>query len=317
MGVALVVDPPVADEIDGLRRALADPALGRIDPHVTLVPPVNVRGGDLDRALRLLRGAAAARTGPLRLTLGPPASFLPRNPVLFLEVAGDGAELRALRDAVFAPPLARELTWPWVPHLTLADGVDPARITAALVALDRYVGVIEVDRVVLLEETRSGTGGRRWAPLADAALGPAAVVGRGGLALTLVRSRLVDPEAAELVRGVLGADDASWPWADAPRQVVVTARRDDSPAGVAVAWGDDHGGHVAVLVGAGTRHEGVGSHLLAHVEAAVTDAGWGFPALAALGPAGFYRARSVWSVPTSGARSRGEPGGYSKATEAY
>ena len=42
LGVAVVIDPPVADEINGLRRAVRDGALDRIAPHVTLVPPVNV-----------------------------------------------------------------------------------------------------------------------------------------------------------------------------------------------------------------------------------------------------------------------------------
>ena len=43
LGVVLLVPPPVAGEIDGLRRAVGDGALGKVAPHVTLVPPVNVR----------------------------------------------------------------------------------------------------------------------------------------------------------------------------------------------------------------------------------------------------------------------------------
>ena len=39
LGVALLVPAPQSDEIDGLRRALDDPVLGRVPAHLTLVPP--------------------------------------------------------------------------------------------------------------------------------------------------------------------------------------------------------------------------------------------------------------------------------------
>jgi len=167
LGVALLPDPPVSDAVDALRRALGDPSLGRIPAHITLVPPVNVPAGEFGAALGRLRSAAAAQPGPLRLTLGPPATFLPDNPVLYLEVGGDLERLQYLRDAVYAPPLRRPLSWPWVPHLTVADSATGERIAAALAALDHFAVVASFDRVVLLEEQR----GRVWSSLADAALG--------------------------------------------------------------------------------------------------------------------------------------------------
>lgn len=171
VGVALLLPDPVAREVDGLRRALGDGALGRIPPHLTLVPPVNVREDRFADALAVLRDAAAA-TRPLRLALGPPATFLPVNPVVYLPVHGDhgvhGVQgdldaLHALRDRVFRDPLARPLTWPFVPHVTLADDVDPARIPPALAALADYRAECTVDRLHLLQE---GVG-RTWTPVAD------------------------------------------------------------------------------------------------------------------------------------------------------
>jgi 2'-5' RNA ligase len=205
LGVALVLDAPLAHEVDGLRRALGDGALGRIAPHITLVPPVNVRSGDLAEALAVLRRGAQACGRPLTLTLGPPSSFLPDNPVVHLRVGGDLDELSRLRDAVFSGPLKRSLSWPWVPHVTLADDVDPLAVDAALTALSHYRAVAVIDRVVVLEERR-GEVGRRWEPLADAALAPAVVVGRGGLELTLVRGRVLDPAAEALLAEALLAD---------------------------------------------------------------------------------------------------------------
>ena len=85
LGVVLLIPPPIAHEVDGLRRALGDGFLGRVAPHVTLIPPVNVREDDLSAALAVVRGAAAS-TGPLTLELGPVETFLPVNPVVYLAV---------------------------------------------------------------------------------------------------------------------------------------------------------------------------------------------------------------------------------------
>lgn len=158
-----MLPPPVATEIDGLRRALGDGALGRIPAHLTLVPPVNVADGAMGDAVGVLRAAAKA-TGPLDLRLGPVATFDPVTPVVYLSVHGDVDALRALRDRVFVPPLARPLTHAFVPHVTLADDLVPARIPAALDALSSYLADVRVDAVHLLEEGR----GRVWRPVVEA-----------------------------------------------------------------------------------------------------------------------------------------------------
>jgi len=183
----------VAAEVDGLRRACGDGSLGRVPSHVTLVPPVNVREDDLPAALTRLRAAAAAVRGPIEITIGPPATFLPVNPVLYLQVGGtDLPALHRLRETVFAYPLERSLTWPFVPHVTLADNAEPERIAGALVALAGYSAAVSFDHVHLLEEGE----GRAWRPIADCALGPPDLVGRGGFEVELTTSDLLDPEAA-------------------------------------------------------------------------------------------------------------------------
>jgi 2'-5' RNA ligase len=304
LSVALLIDPPVADAVDGLRGALGDPSLGRIPPHVTLVPPVNVREDELGTALHLLRAAAAGPAGPLDLTLGPPATFLPVNPVLYLEIGGDLNALRMVRDRVFDGPLARPLSWPWVPHLTLAETTDPARIEAALVALDRFATAVSVPRIVLLQEA----GRRSWAPLADADFGPPAVVGRGGLALDISRGRMFDPEVRAMIRDarvVSGDDDEPSRPPDRPPTfpIVLSARREGAVVGVAAGWLADDGGQVGVLVSPSARRQGVGGTILAHLETAIRRTSWDCPVLHAHGPAGFYRARSGWSEPVGTTRT--------------
>lgn len=184
LGVALLVPPPVAAEVETLRRACGDPAVARIAAHLTLVPPVNVREDRLDDALVVLRSAATA-SRPITVTLGPPATFLPANPVLYLGTHGDVDAIWALRHRVFAEPLTRPLTWPFFPHVTVRDGGEPDDLEASARVLGAYRADVTFEAVHLLQEARDEAGVRVWRPIADAALAAPAVVGRGGLELEL------------------------------------------------------------------------------------------------------------------------------------
>jgi 2'-5' RNA ligase len=260
LGVALLVPGPAAAEIDGLRRALGDGSLGRIPAHLTLVPPVNVRDEQVPDALAVLR-AAVAESPPLRLRLGPAATFHPVTPVVYLAVTGDVDQLVALRNRVFRAPLERALTHPFVPHVTLADDMDPARIPAAVAALADACLEVTVDRLHLLREEP----GRIWRPIADAPLAPAAVVGRGGLPLELTVGEHPDPQAERLL-------GSAGPMAVAA--VAVSARRDGELVGAARGWSVGPLARlVALVVAEGARRQGVGGHLLAAFEREARDRG--------------------------------------------
>lgn len=265
LGVALLISPPLDREIDGLRRALGDGALARIPPHITLVPPVNVREELLRSTLDVLSDAAADAS-PLRLELGPPATFLPINPVLFLQVGGpDLSALVSLRDDVFRPPLERSLTWPFVPHLTLADECDPERIEAGMQALRDYRVTATFDRVHLLQEQE----GRTWSPIADAVFRPRAVIGRGGFELEIAESSRLDPEASAFMahewrRYALG----EYGNAHAETTFALTARRSGAVVGAATGVMRETDAYLArLIVPESERGTGIGSHLLASFEA--------------------------------------------------
>jgi 2'-5' RNA ligase len=255
LGVALLVPPPAGVEVDGIRRACGDGSLGRIAAHCTLVPPVNVREEHLDNALAHLRAAAAA-TRPFTVTLGPAATFLPDSPVLYLAVDGDGVDaLVDLRERVFAEPLSRPVTWPFVPHVTLAEEMSADRIDASIAALANYRAEVTFERVHLLEEGDS----RVWSPIADMTFAAPAVVGRGGLELELAVSDALDAEGRSF-----GARE--WgPWHERP--LVITARRDGRVVGTAEGWTHGGLGYLAgLLVAADCRGEGVGTQLVAAFE---------------------------------------------------
>lgn len=169
LGVVLLVPEPWATEIDGLRRALGDDALDRVPPHVTLVPPVNVRDDDLGAALDLVH-AAARRCPPLELHLGPTATFAPVSPVAYLAVSGPPASRAALvglRDDLLVGPLERTSDLPFVPHVTLAIELPEERLAASVLALDGYGADVAIERVHVLAEQDD----KRWAPVTDVALG--------------------------------------------------------------------------------------------------------------------------------------------------
>lgn len=290
LGVVVLVPAAEAAAIDGLRRAVGTD-IGRIPAHLTLVPPVNVAEADLPAALSVLRAAAAA-TRPLRLRLGPPASFEPVSPVLYLAVAGDLGGLSDLRDRVFVEPLARDLTHPFHPHVTLGEDLPTERSATAISSLRGFTVEITLDRVHLLEEQRLADGRRVWRPIADAPFTAAMVVGRGGLPLDLVVSDGCDPEGVALV-------GAAWPH----RPFAVTARRDGAVVGVATGvvagdWGRLDG----LVVAEGHRRQGIGNHLLARFEAGTVERGarrlfFGAPVGSAV--LALCRARG-WEAPEAG-----------------
>ena len=307
LGVALLLDPPVANEVDTLRRALGDTTLGRVAPHLTLVPPVNVREDQLASALSVLREAAARQRGPLELALGPVSTFLPVNPVLYLAVgAEDPSEMGALarlHDSALAGPLSKPERWEWAPHVTLHDDCGPEKIAAAMTALASYRADVVFDRVVLLEERD-----HVWEPIADTNLGAPAFIGRGGLDLEITQGRVAGPDVLDVVDAAGGRE--AWesslrPPAALSGMVVLTGRRGGAVAGAAVAWqiplGRQGGGsvHAGVLVVPEQRGLGVGRALLRAVEVAVVERGWPNATVVGHGPASFYTHCSAWVTVTN------------------
>ncbi len=337
LGVALLVEGGVGTEVDGLRRALGDGALGTVAPHVTLVPPVNVPRASVLSAVSVLREAASAFPGGLTLELGPVATFHPLSPVLYLQVGGPGAgRLADLRAALHRPPLARPEGWPFVAHVTLCEDAQPDAIRAAVSCLAGYRRSLHLDRVVMLEQAD-----HRWQPLADAGLGPPRVVGRGGLETWIWQGSVIGPDLAEVWAEVwaeasagasagagagAGAEASAEVWAEAGRGagnapggcrgsagehsgsrepasagcIVLTGRREDETVAGAVAVAGPAPGspvEVTVCVAGRVQRQGVGRQLMMALEAATREAGWAQGQVRGHGPAAFYRSVGRWAVP--------------------
>ena len=162
LAVALLIPPPVAVEIDGLRRALGDRQLGRIDPHVTIIPPINVREEEVADALAVVQAAASGRS-LMTLSLGPVETFGPASPVRFLAVE-PWEPVVDLHRACWSGVLDRPEKRSFHPHVTVdidggpTDGEDPA-----LGVLGHYRAEVVIDRVTVLEHIDDPEH-RRWEP---------------------------------------------------------------------------------------------------------------------------------------------------------
>lgn len=181
LGVALLLPEPWSSEINGLRRALGAPSLDAQPPHLTLVPPVNVPEGRVDDAVAVLRRAAARCVSSIQLTVGPPATFAPISPVIYLEVVRGGDEVAALQANVFAGPLLRRVDYDYVPHVTVCESASDEAVRLAPGLLRHFRVDVTVDRVHLLAQGAD----RVWRSLTDVAFGPPVVRGRGGVELHL------------------------------------------------------------------------------------------------------------------------------------
>ncbi len=195
MFVALEITGAVASEVDGLRRAIGSSALGRISPHLTLVPPVNVAESDLPSALALLR--SVAHEASIAVELGPACSFSSRSPVLYLEVSDPSGRIARLQRRLDAPPLQAPTSRPSRPfsaHVTLSSRMERHEIASAIELFGNFreAAVLSVLR---LYEQHHNEERHPWHPLADVVLGAGTQAERGGLAIAFTVSRDPGPDA--------------------------------------------------------------------------------------------------------------------------
>ncbi|MBK7721361.1 MAG: 2'-5' RNA ligase family protein [Austwickia sp.] len=122
IGVAVGLPEPYATFIQDARRAAGDPEADRIRTHITLLPPTPVVETAADKIADHL-AAVAARHCCFDLEVGEVGTFRPVSPVQFLRVLEGAGQCRQLEADVRSGPLARDLTFPYHPHVTLAQQV--------------------------------------------------------------------------------------------------------------------------------------------------------------------------------------------------
>ncbi|MDT3396236.1 2'-5' RNA ligase family protein [Streptomyces sp. B1866] len=124
LGVSIAVPEPYGSFLQARRAAFGDPAAWCIPTHVTLLPPTEADPAALPAIERhLAEVAATARPFPMRLR--GTGTFRPLSPVVYVAVVEGAEECADLQEWVRAPdgPCARELQFPYHPHVTVAHGI--------------------------------------------------------------------------------------------------------------------------------------------------------------------------------------------------
>jgi 2'-5' RNA ligase len=152
IGVVIEIGEPHATVLSGWRRRVGDPQAGAIPPHVTLLPPTRVDRSQLELIDKHLHAAAAA-SAPFTMHLSGTGTFRPLSPVVFIQVARGLADCELLESSIRSGPLDRELTFPYHPHVTVAQEIPDESLDAAYDGLAEFVARFSVDSFELFELT--------------------------------------------------------------------------------------------------------------------------------------------------------------------
>ncbi|HWM37468.1 MAG TPA: 2'-5' RNA ligase family protein [Streptomyces sp.] len=124
LGVSIAVPEPHGSLLQQRRASFGDPAAHGIPTHITLLPPTEADPADRPEIeAHLARVAAAGRAFELRLS--GTDSFRPVSPVVFVQLVEGASVCSWLQEQVRAPegPVARELAFPYHPHVTVAHAI--------------------------------------------------------------------------------------------------------------------------------------------------------------------------------------------------
>ncbi|MEU7717655.1 2'-5' RNA ligase family protein [Streptomyces tibetensis] len=177
IGVSIAVPEPHGSELQQLRAGFGDASAHGIPTHVTLLPPTEVDESALPVVeAHLAEVAAGGRAFPMRLS--GTGTFRPVSPVVFVRVAAGAEACTLLQQQVRDPagPAARELQFPYHPHVTVAHGIDEAAMDRAFEELSGYEAEWPCTGFALYEQGADGV----WRKLRDFPFGGSVVPPQAG-----------------------------------------------------------------------------------------------------------------------------------------
>lgn len=155
IGVSIAVPEPYGRSLQERRAAFGDPAAFAIPTHVTLLPPTEVAPAGLPAFRRhLTRVAAETRCFPMRLD--GTDTFRPVSPVVYVRVVEGGAACGELQERVRSGPLARDLQFPYHPHVTIGHGIPEPALDRARAELAAFAAGWTATGFTLYEQGPDG-----------------------------------------------------------------------------------------------------------------------------------------------------------------
>lgn len=158
-GVAFGLPEPYTSELQGWRERLGDPNAAGIPPHVTLLPPTALEEAQIEEVEEHLRQVAAGERS-FRMRLRGSGSFRPVSPVVFVPLVEGMADCARIERKIRVGPLARTLSFPYHPHVTVAHDVDKDSLDKAFSTLSAYDCSFEVAAFCRYEHGTDGV----WRP---------------------------------------------------------------------------------------------------------------------------------------------------------
>lgn len=162
IGVAIPIPDPYGPELQRWRRSFGDPLASAIPTHITLLPPTPVAVSllpDIDKHL----SAVASRHRAFPIRLRGTATFRPVSPVVFVALAAGIAECERVERDVRSGPLARELRFPYHPHVTVAHDLADDVLDRSFKELADYNAAFHAPSFSLYEHGKDGI----WRPHRD------------------------------------------------------------------------------------------------------------------------------------------------------
>lgn len=153
VGIVIAVPEPMATHLQHARASFGDPMASVVPAHITLVTTTEAE--DWDAAVRHVR-EVTSRQQAFRITLRGTDSFRPVSPVVFLRVEDGFEECTSLHKELQTGPLARDLAFPYHPHVTVAHDVSEEGMDSAVERLRDYETSFTVTSVGLYEHDPSG-----------------------------------------------------------------------------------------------------------------------------------------------------------------
>ncbi len=160
LGIAIPVPDPLGALLTQWREKVGDPLAHVIPPHVTLLPPTDVAGFQLDDIHQHLAAVARAHA-PFQLHLAGTGSFRPVSQVVFVTVAEGISSCELLARDIRSGLLHRQLEFPYHPHVTIAHDLAGERLDEAFEELARYDAEFDVTSCSLYRHDADGV----WRPV--------------------------------------------------------------------------------------------------------------------------------------------------------
>ena len=166
IGVAVAIPEPYGGELQRVRVRYGDELAGSIPTHITLLPPTEVDAGDLDSIEKHLRTVAESEQS-FEIRLRGTGTFRPVSPVVFVSVVMGIGDCERVEARVRSGPLARDLAFPYHPHVTVAHDLPAEVLERAFVEMAGYDVRFGVWGFSLYEHGPDGV----WRPQRDYPLG--------------------------------------------------------------------------------------------------------------------------------------------------